>query len=154
MDETRIKVERKEKQEDATWESRDFEKHIKGSFEIKKGNEGWEGKTAQVKSDPLIDAGTGKPYLLRSFQFKINPLILHTPTKQELFNYHWQQIRTTLWGDGLRWREDVNPRIVINKKNLTYTIFILCEPRLGAGGVTTMFNERPKTLQEITSKKK
>lgn len=108
--------------------------------------EKWYGESVEAKSDPIIDPGTGKTLILRWFEFAINPEIKHTPTKQELFNAHWKQISTMLWGDGLVPRQDINPRVEIGKKRGKgkYRIFVLCEPRLG-----TFVAEKPQNLQEM-----
>src|SRR3990167_3407185 len=73
------------------------------AFGVKAGKEGWYGFETQTKpSDPMIDPGTGKPYVLRTFEFAKNPAFkAKTITKQELFNLHWRQIQALLWGDGL-----------------------------------------------------
>lgn len=102
----------------------------------------YEGAQMQTKSDPLIDSAKGDVIILRDYTFSINPLVKYTPTKQELFNYHWPQIKTMLWKDGLTHSEVVAPRIVIGEK--MYTIFITCKP---VANVTV--NEKPLTLQEL-----
>jgi len=113
------------------------------AFGVKTEKEGWYGMEMQTKpSDPMVDSGTGKPYVLRTFEFAKNLSFKGTLTKQEIFNMHWRQIQTFLWGDGLVAHEDVNPRIVIGKKK--YRIFILCKPRL-----MTIVVDKPQTLQEI-----
>lgn len=106
----------------------------------------YEGAQAQVNSDPLIDSATGGLMILRDFTFKINKSIQYTPTKQELFNHHWTQIKTMLWKDGLVHMEQFDPRIVVGDD--LYTIFVTCKPNL-----TNTVTERPLTLQEILPNK-
>jgi len=122
--------------------------------EVSIDNKKWYGNEVQVDSGtPLRDDGTGYIYVIRQFEFAINPETqrkikdkkLPPPSKQDLFNSNWHQIRTTLWGDGLLAIEESEypPRIVVGKKK--YKIILVCKPRLG-----TMVAERPNTLQELT----
>lgn len=126
--------------------NRKLDDHKALSFELEKNRQTWEGNTLEVKSDPLIDAGVGKPYILRCFEFRINPLVKQTPTRQELFNHHWRQIQSMLWADGLKAYEAVNPRIIVGKQS--YRIFVTAEPRL-SNGIAISLGEKPRTLQQI-----
>ena len=120
-----------------------FKELVRG-WTTKATKEGWYGLDMETKSVPLIDPGTGRPYVLRTFEFVKNPeWKAKAITKQELFNMHWRQIQALLWGDGLVPYEDANPRIVMSKKR--YRIFILCKPRL-----STFVADRPQTLQELS----
>ncbi len=112
-----------------------------------KAKEDWYGRDLQTNSDPLIDSGTGRPMIIRQFQFVFNPNLKQKPTKQDLFNSHWPQMKIMLWGDGLVANTDVEPRMIVGKRK--YRIFLLCEPKL-----RTMVAERPLTLQQLTQSKK
>ena len=114
----------------------------KQDFKLEKDGEQWEGASVDVNSDPLIDSGTGSAHVLRIFEYAINPAIEHVPTKQELFEYHYQQINTTLWKDGLVANQEVPPRITIGPK--TYRIYVTCDAKQG-----TTILEKPVTLQEL-----
>lgn len=127
------------------------------TFELE-GTEGkWHGRAAETAAEdsvPMIDAGTGKHHILRSFEFAINPetdkLLKDKKIKanpQEIFNSHWPQIKTMIWGDGLIANEDIAPKVILGRG--TYKIFILCEPKL-----RTIVADKAKTLQEIFAKKK
>lgn len=124
------------------------------SFEIQDKDK-WYGTEIQSDTTQMVDSGTGRPFILRTFEFAKNPKVqmelrdkkIPQPTKQQLFNTHWPQIRTLLWGDGLVANEEVEPRVVIGKKK--YRIFILCEPKFG-----TIVNDKMKTLQEVFNKPK
>lgn len=127
-------------------------KHKGQAVEIDTGQTKWQAQELGVNSNiPLVDEGKGKPYIVRQFEFHFNPDTLNkikqkkipAPTRQELFNAHWRQIQTTLWGDGLVACQEVDPRMIIGKKK--YKIILLCEPRF-----RTMVAEKPNTLQEIT----
>ncbi len=82
---------------------------------------------------PLIDPGGGPVNVIRTFDFKMNPReIRNFPAdKQVLFNAHAKQIQTTLWADGLRPLENINPRVIINIKKMIYQIFVSCEASKG-----------------------
>lgn len=115
---------------------------------------------AEIKSDlaPMLDPGTGQALILRQFEFYFDPLTINkiikkqipAPTKQELFNSNWPQIRIILWGDGLVANQDVEPRVVVSKKK--YKIFLLCIPRTKQSGVKEMVADRPQNLSEILNK--
>ena len=122
-------------------------------LQVDDGQTKWQGHEVAVDSGiPLFDEGKGVVRIVRQFEFRFDPVILREiadkkrprPTEQELFNSNWNQIRITLWGDGLRAIEEADspPKIVIGKYK--YKIIIVCEPRLGV-----MVAEKPQTLQEI-----
>jgi len=126
--------------------------HEGNKIEIDTGKDKWQAQEVGVNSNvPLVDSAQGKPYIIRQFEFSFNPDAalkirqkkIPAPTEQELFNSNWKQIQTTLWGDGLVPRQDINPRMIVGKKK--YKIILLCEPRF-----RTMVNEKPRTLQEVT----
>lgn len=115
--------------------------------------EEWHKQVAETDNVPMVDSGEGKPYILRTFEFSINPVVAADMKakkikidKQQLFQSHWPQIRTMLWGDGLVANEDVPPRIQVGKVN--YRIFVLCEPKFGV-----IVNDKINTLQEMFKKK-
>lgn len=99
----------------------------------------------------MIDSGTGKPLILRTFEFAMKPLPPGTPhpKEQQVFDAHWPHIKTIIRFDGLTANTDVAPRVVIGKKR--YRIFILCEPTTRRG-ITETILEKPKTLQEVFKK--
>ena len=111
----------------------------------------WTEQDLATKADkPLIDSATGKPFIIRVFDYKWNPITKPQDierakiNKQEFFNAHAKYIRDFLWKDGLKVREDHDPRLVFKKDG--YKIAILCQPRLGVN----VF-EKPTTLQRIFS---
>lgn len=128
-------------------ESRKLQDHTNKEFTMK-GEEGvWSGQEVEAQSDPLVDKGQGRPIILRYFEFKANPEVfkIEKPTKQQIFNHHAQQIKISLWKDGLEPVEAVGPRVVISKKKDSYRIFVTCQAKLG---VTII--ETPQTLQDLT----
>ena len=101
------------------------------------------GADLNTEGTPLIDPGTGQTVTIRTFEFKVNSKIKRLPDKQALFNSHARQIKTILWGDGLIPLEEIAPRVIMDKKNRFYKIFIPCEAKLGV-----LFMDNPKNLSE------
>lgn len=105
----------------------------------------------ETEGVPLIDEMRGKLVAIRVYEFKMNPdpkVRRNFPTdKQMLFNYHAQQIKTLLWGDGFRPLEEVAPRVIIDSKKGIYRIFVPCEARLGVS-----IADRPRNLSEELAK--
>lgn len=114
-------------------------------------DENWFGSTIETPTTPMVDNGTGRPLILRTFEFAIRPGQLRRPTEQELFNAHWEHIKTAIKFDGLTANTDVDPRVVIGKKR--YRIFILCEPRMNSQGVKETVIEKAKSLQDVFKNK-
>lgn len=102
----------------------------------------------EVASDTHLenDVGSGKVVIIRCFEFAANPeaFAQHTPTKQELFNYHSKGIEGLLWADGMAVVPEVEPRIVVNKKQTKYHIFVGATPSRGH-----LLSEQPATLKDI-----
>lgn len=115
----------------------------KPGFIVEKGKETWAGQTLEYTAPPVIDPGIGRPQIIRCFTFKKNPEIKQLLSNQDLFNFHWRQIRSVMWGDGLVPNEDANPRIV-HKKDGIYQIFVLARPRMN-----TIVADNPTNLQKI-----
>lgn len=115
--------------------------------------ENWDAFKIATDGVPMVDTGTGKSFVLRPFRFAKKPDVWQklkqenrVPTKQDLFNYHWPQMKSMIWGDGLVANTDVAPRVIMQKKG--YTIFILCEPKFGVN-----IFEKPTNLQTVFKKK-
>lgn len=92
-------------------------------------------KQGEVHSDTHLedDTGHGKTIVIRSFDFKANPLAFkeRTPSKQELFNAHAKQIEILLWKDGLKVMPDVKPQLILSKQRNHYRIIVGAEPEKG-----------------------
>lgn len=101
---------------------------------------------AQSETHLEDDMGTGGAAIIRMFEFSANPEAFHqhTPTRQELFNYHYKGIETLLWADGLKVIPEVNPKITINKAKTKYRIFVGAVPQKGH-----ILREQPQTLGQI-----
>lgn len=128
-------------------------------IDINIGSDKWKAQEVSTQSSPILDPGTGKPYVIRSFTFFFKPDTLNAiqqkripaPTQQELFNSVWPQLRIMLWGDGLTAVQDekLPPKIAIKKKK--FVIVMICEPRTKLSGVNEMLVNKPKTLNEYLS---
>lgn len=117
-------------------------------------NEQWYGQSLQTDGTPMVDDGTGRALILRTFEFAFNPLVIKqlkekkvSVTKQDLFNYHWPHIKSLIWSDGLIANTDVDPRVVLGKKR--YRIFVLCEPKTNKNGIKETVIDRATDLQTI-----
>jgi hypothetical protein len=91
----------------------------------------WEGQEIESERFEIKDPGVGQPVILRTFEFKINPALPKNikPTKQDLFKYHEQMIKTMLWSDGMTILDEKKPKVQISKHQNKYRIFVLCMPR-------------------------
>jgi len=107
------------------------------------------GADLETEGVPVIDPGRGKTVSIREFEYKINPQMKRMPDNQTLFNAHAQEIKRFLWGDGLVPMEEVPPRVVVDKKNQRYKIYVGCEARLGVSWMET-----PKNLSVELAKGK
>lgn len=115
-----------------------------------KGDVEWKATRGEAESTTTFedDKGEGKAVLVRSFDFKANPAaFLHaTPSKQELFNAHANQIETILWKDGLQVMPEIEPRLILSKKRDGYRIVVGAEPAKGH-----LLHQRPQMLTQIAN---
>lgn len=113
----------------------------------------WEATRGEVHSSTTFedDKGDGRATIVRSFDFKANPSAFfeRTPSKQELFNAHSNQIETILWKDGLQVMPDIAPRLILSKKRDGYRIVVGAEPAKG-----NLLHQRPQTLTQIANAKR
>lgn len=110
------------------------------------GDVKWEGEEVSAESKTKLneDTGTGTPVVLRFFEFGVNPEAFkkHKPTAQELFNTHINGIKSLLWGDGLQFYQQVEPRLQFTKDKKKYRFIIACLP-------TQVLNEKPQTISQL-----
>lgn len=124
--------------------SKDLGDHILGentasvhnfSLDGKESVVNYDVKKGEVHSDTHLedDEGFGKTIVIRSFDFKANPVAFkqYTPSKQELFNAHAKQIEIQLYADGLQPMDDVKVQVMLSKKRDGYRIVVGAEPRKG-----------------------
>ena len=115
------------------------------AFEIDDKDGKWHAEELSVDSQPLVDSGTGKPLIIRQFDFTFQAKLKQRPTKQQLFNEAWPLIRPLIKYDGLVASTDVDPRVLVGRKG--YKIILLCEPKFGV-----MVADKPRTLQQVLKK--
>lgn len=97
----------------------------------------WSKSEVEAQSKPITEDFGGDPRVIRQYWFSFNPATIDQikrgeikpPTHQELFNAHAKQIEIMLWGDGLVFDTDHEPRLVVGKKK--YKIIIACKLRKG-----------------------
>ena len=107
----------------------------------------WEAQEAQSElSAPLVDDGSGKPVILRRFQFKFPPNLPHKPTKKEILTYHKDKLNIFLWKDELELV--LEPKIQISKDG--YDIFATCQPKKGS---MLAYKDKPQLLQNALTNK-
>lgn len=110
----------------------------------------YRGQTIEVQSDTKLEAdqGEGDPYILRTFNFALDPVLMkeRKPNPQELFNAFSRGIEAMLWGDGLTVVSELEPRLIFTKKKTHVLIMVWAKPRMGQSIL-----ENPKTLTEIIS---
>ena len=115
--------------------SRKIEDHIVEEANVKTDEGLLEAKKGEVHSTTRLedDHGTGKKVIIRSFDFKANPEAFkhQTPSKQQLFDAHAEQIKVFLWKDGYSVMPEVKPRLMLSKNRHYYRILVGAEPRLG-----------------------
>lgn len=141
--------------------SRDLSDHIVAEAKVKEEgaidapvkNIDWDVKQGEVHSDVDFrnDMGYGDARVLRSFDFRANPeaFAKRTPSKQELFNAHSQQIELFLMKDGLKVVPELSPQLKLSKNRQGYRIVVVAEPMKGF-----RLDQRPDTLMNILNERK
>ena len=121
---------------------------ISESQEVVEDGIAWSANEIQAQSTTNIesDEGTGGVAIIRCFEFGANVESFRQkqPTSQELFNSHLRGIEILLWKDGMSIITEVEPRVVFDKENLKYKIFVGAKPAKGH-----ILREKPQTLSEV-----
>lgn len=101
---------------------------------------------AQLETDqtPLVSDGSGKPIIMRMFDFQLPPGLEKTPGEDELIHAHKSTITTILWRDELVPIADW--KVVFAKDNLSFKIFVTCQPKAGS-----TILDRPQLIQHAIS---
>lgn len=88
----------------------------------------WEGHELQVQSDPILDGGTGKPVIMRTYEFRFPPGLKGRPTKEQILTPAYKKyLDLVLWTDGLEMVQE--PKVVIKKRG--FYIFATCQAKRG-----------------------
>lgn len=114
-------------------------------------SEDWNKEQIDVDPTRVQQDVKDDPRIIREFIFAFNPATvklinehkMETISRQGLFNSHAKQIEIMLWGDGLVFDTEFEPRLVIGKKK--YKIVIVCKARKG---VLLGRGDDPKSLSE------
>lgn len=129
--------------------------NLSEQLDIDTGLEKWKAQEVSTNSKPIDDPGIGEAIIIRGFKFMFNPETLKlirekkipAPTKQELFNSVWPQIKINLWGEGLvaiqEKGEQFQPKMKVTKR--MFAITLLCLPTFARKGD---MKRKAKTLNE------
>lgn len=95
----------------------------------------------QLETEPvrLEDPGTGKPVILRRFEFQLPPGVLEI-NKALLIKEHVKRLEVFLWKDEL---EMVLPPKLVLEKNGAFSIFATCQSKKGS-----LILSKPQLIQD------
>jgi len=103
----------------------------------------WEGKEVETEATPLMNDESGKPIILRVFDFDLPPIKEgELPTREELINFHKTKITGFLWRDELVPVQEF--KAIYSKDKRHFRIFATCQAKAGS-----TILERPQVLQKI-----
>jgi len=105
----------------------------------------WEGQEVQTEETPLMNDGSGKPIILRVFDFDLPPLKPEElPTEQQLLNAHKTKLTAFLWRDELVPIQEF--KLIFSKDKKHFRIFATCQAKLGSNIL-----EKPQLLQQYAT---
>jgi len=105
----------------------------------------WEGQEVQTDETPLMNDGSGRPIILRVFDFDLPPLKPEElPTSEQLLNAHNTKLTAFLWRDELVPIQDF--KLVFSKDKKHFRIFATCQAKLGS-----TILEKPQLLQQYAT---
>ena len=103
-----------------------LEENVKGA-PVK--NVVWEGSEVETEQTRIEDSGTGKPIIMRHFDFRYPPALKGRPTKQQILtNDYKRYLNNMLWVDELELIQE--PKVAFNERG--FRIFAVCQPRKGS----------------------
>ena len=102
---------------------------------------------AETEAVPLVNPETGRPVIVRRFEYQVPPYTIDWPTEDELKYIHQKAIEQFLYKDELRLFAEL--RVIIHKDKDKFEIFAPCQPLAGSE-----IREKPKTLQDVLKPKK
>jgi hypothetical protein len=112
------------------------------SFNEELDGEKWEGEQSETEQVSLMNNGTGKPIIMRVFQFELPPLPPEQfPTPEQLLSVHKTKIMGFLWRDELVPIHEM--KCVIDKDKKKFRIFSACQAKAGSAIL-----EKPELLQQ------
>lgn len=91
-------------------------------------NEGWYGSTMETERHNIEDPGSGRPIILRKFEFKYPPGSKVVPTKKQLLTKEYiKHLEDRLWADNLELIQ--TPKVAFHTTG--FTIFATCQAKKG-----------------------
>lgn len=114
-----------------------------------KDAEKWFGSTMETEQQPILDPGTGKPVILRRFDFMYPPGGKKPTKKQLLTPEYLKHLDNTLWLDELE--RIMLPRVTFKKKG--FSIFVPCHPKKGSAIPRYAQDQLSKPLHERLQEK-
>lgn len=89
----------------------------------------WNGAQVETGEQRLDDPGTGKPIILRRFEFSYNPAIKYRPTKKDILTKDYLRfLDNRLWADELELIAE--PRVVFG--DTSFSVFVTCQAKKGS----------------------
>lgn len=131
----------------------DLGKVEKATTEVKSKISGEKWHASDIQSDfskttLQDDKGEGDAIVLKFFDYEANPQTFaqRLPTAQELFNAHLKEMEQSLWVQGLKVEQNIEPRFMFSKDKKGYRFIIGC--RLARGRI---LKESPLTLPQLAN---
>lgn len=111
------------------------------TFKITDQNEEWHGQSVETEMSSLEDKGSGKPIILRTFDFTLPPGD-ELPLKEDLLNFHKSKITAFLWRDELVPIQKF--KLIFSKDKKHFRIFATCQGKAGS-----VILEKPELISNI-----
>ena len=103
------------------------------------------GATLETEKQRIEDGGTGRPIILRRFQYKYAPTNHSIPTKAEVITEAYIKfLEKTLWADALEMV--LEPRLVYEKGG--FSVFATCQAKRG-NLIPTEHLDKMRPIQDI-----
>lgn len=104
----------------------------------------WNASQVQTPETRIEDAGSGRPIILRQFDFKYDPTLKGRPTKEQILTEDYKRyLNTLLWADELELVQE--PKVVFEDKG--FKVFAVCQARKGS--MLPHYANKPLPLQEV-----
>ena len=104
----------------------------------------WNASQVRTPETRIEDSGTGRPIVMRHFDFKFNPALQGRPTKEEILTEEYRKhLNNLLWADELELIQE--PRVVFSKEG--FRIFAVCQAKKGS--IIPYYANKPLPLQEV-----
>lgn len=104
-------------------------------------NHEWESGGGETEAKPLVNEGSGKPIILRTFEFKLPPT-MDMPKDTDILDAHRSRITIQLWKDELV--PIMEFKVIKDQKKHSFKIFATCQAKAGS-----VILDKPQLLQNI-----